>query len=131
MRKKPNKTVVSGKDRFCQQDLDRLHEVAREVFQMGTMRGTATLVESTDELEGAVGICYPNFARNMYRIKIANPDYIKEPDNDVLDTLFHEIAHAKYWYLTKLDLTKVEQEHHEYMINDIAGIMVRLYRGQK
>lgn len=118
------------KDRFSQKDLDRLHQIGRKLYRMEHIDGVMRLVNRIDK-NGTLGLCKPNYARNAYEIKILNPDLVPEDvGNDVLDTVLHELAHAKYFWLSKVKLSKLEQEHHEAMINDIAGIICRLYRGQ-
>jgi hypothetical protein len=118
-------------DVFDQKALDRLHGICRDVMGIGHLAGEMLLVDKVDK-KGSLGNALSQYGRNWYTIKILNPDMIPpgNNDSDILDTCIHECLHIKFWWLTKMKLSRVEQEHHEAMINDLAGIITRLYRGQ-
>lgn len=118
-------------DKFKQADLESLHSEMREIVRVGTMDGPIKLVNRIDG-KGSQGKCRPNYARNSYKIKVLDPAAIpKSEDNDIADTVAHELAHAKFWWLTKKKLSKIEQEHHEHMISEYAALAAEVYRLRK
>lgn len=118
-------------DKFTQSDLEALHTEMRDITRIGTMDGPIKLVNRIDK-KGSQGRCKPNYARNSYKIKVLDPALIpSSEDNDVIDTVAHELGHAKFWWLTKKKLTKIEQEHHEFMISEYAALAAEVYRLRK
>lgn len=117
---------MSGK--FTQADLEKLANELREIMRMGTLDGPIKLVSRIDK-KGSLGQCKPNYARGTYKIKVLDPALVpSDVDNDVIDTCAHELAHAKFWWLTKKKLSKIEEEHHEFMINEHAALAAEVYR---
>lgn len=115
-------------DKFSQADLEVAHSELREIMRMGTLDGPIKLVSRIDK-KGSLGQCKPNFARCTYKIKVLDPALVPpDVENDVIDTIAHELAHAKFWWLTKKKLSKIEDEHHEFMINEHAALAAEVYR---
>lgn len=123
-----NRKQTPKSDKFTQADAERLHNKWRDILGI-RIPGKVELV---DTLGDNLAEVTPMIRRNRYTIKLSNPDYRTGCDIDLDDDMAHELTHVLSWFnCIQKDRDPVFEEAYEQFVDHMAGVLVRLHRGQK